>query len=494
MRQRKKTILSIMLLLVLMPFQNCSNRMEGINAATSGSSILSSVTSAPATIPATTPAPLPATTPVTALSFTQTPALATTQTSALFAFAATTSAPGALLIQCALDGSAFSNCTSPVNLTNLPASIHQFAVQATDSAGKVTAINYSWTISLAPVTTPAVAPVTSGMKSIFIGSGQGFRTMMSCDDGLSWIHDQTDAGALVGGESPGTSRGMDSGNGYIYAKYGWGSDPNNISYKGTIRRSRDGVNWDVIFTGDWGGGVAYGKDLLFTASASWDGNWQISSNNGLSWTKLTDPAVTSISGIPDHPPVFRLKDKIFISGRNQKIALSYDQGRTWTLLTSGFLGDSEARSFAEGNGVIVSFSFDYSTNNGTVSRSTDNGKTWTGSVLGGLWSPIIFNGTEFVGLSQGKTWKSSDGIKWSTTITKIDGVDAPPWWEITAQFNPVTGTYVGISSGWQQDYDKQRAYRSKDGINWTTLDATKFKGGNPMQTMIVGEIEAKYCP
>ena len=40
----------------------------------------------------------------------------------------------------------------------------------------------------------------------------------------------------------------------------------------------------------------------------------------------------------------------------------------------------------------------------------------------------------------------------------------------------------------------QKAFRSSDGINWITLDPTKFKGGTSMHTMIVGDIESKYCP
>ena len=77
---------------------------------------------------------------------------------------------------------------------------------------------------------------------------------------------------------------------------------------------------------------------------------------------------------------------------------------------------------------------------------------------------------------------------------KIDGLDAPTGWKAAIQYNPKSGTYVGIINSWATSNANQKAYRSKDGINWTTLDSTKFKGGTIMLTMIVGEIESKYCP
>ncbi len=416
------------------------------------------------------------------ISFIQTPAFSTAETSGQFSFKLVNAGLKISSIECSLDNSAYAACTSPHSLSNLSVGPHQFSILTTDASGNIATLKYSWTVNSvsAPAPTPSVLT-----KSIFIGSGHGGRTVMSCDDGLSWINDRLDIGADTGDHSASASRGIDAGNGFIYANYGWG-------YNGSVRRSPDGINWTVIHDGTWGGGIAYGKDYLFHGAEG--GGWFLSNNNGTSWLQLKSADIGDINNQFDHPSITRLNNKIFVYGRNQKLGISYDQGRTWKLITSGFLGNTERRTFAEGNGVIVSFSYDYAINEGNVSRSTDNGQTWTGFVLGGNWSQIVFNGSQFVGWSRGQTWKSSDGLTWTSSPTKIDGILAPGWWTATTQYNPNTGTYVGILSAWANEYDKQKAYRSKDGINWTTLDATKFKGGTSMHSMIVGEIDQKYCP
>ena len=196
-----------------------------------------------------------------------------------------------------------------------------------------------------------------------------------------------------------------------------------------------------------------------------------------------------------HLNVTHLNDKIFITSSDQKLGISYDQGRTWALVANpGFVGNTGARYFAEGNGVIISVSYEEGTGQGNVSRSTDNGKTWTLFKMGRIWSPPIFYGSQFIAWSDGKTWFSSDGLSWSNVITKIDGQDAPSYWPTATAYNSKTGTFIAIRSGWNQVNENQKAYRSKDGINWTSLDATKFKGGNSVTRATIGEIETKYCP
>lgn len=426
----------------------------------------------------TTPPPADAQPPT--LSFITTPPTTTQLTTAQFQFSAADAGSGLVSVKCALDSAALTNCVSPINLSNLTATGHIYSVEATDFAGNKNKITYTWIIA-AP--TPLPPPINANMKSIFMSSGHGGRTLMSCDDGLSWINDRSDAGADAGDHSASAGRGLDAGGGYFYANFGWG-------YDGSLRRSQDGINWTVIHNGSWGGGVAYGKDSLFHGTEG--GNWYTSINNGTSWVKLVVPNFDVYQSF-DHPSVSRLNNKIFVSGRNQKVGISYDQGKTWTLLTSGFLGDTEQRSFAEGNGLIVSLSFNYGTNTGNVSRSLDQGKTWTGFNLGGNWSSIVFNGSQFMAWSNGKVWRSTDGLNWTSTAIKIDGQIASSF-EAATRYNPTTGTYVAILNGWQKENANQKAYRSKDGENWTTLANTKFTGGNHIESIIVGEIESKYCP
>ena len=418
------------------------------------------------------------------LSFTQTPAASTTSTSAQFVFtSADANGSGIVSTQCSLDSAAFTNCTSPKDLSNLQQAAHKFSVQVKDQAGNTTTIEHNWTVN-AVVTPPPPSPAVP-MKTIFMGQGHGGRTLMSCDGGLSWINNRFDAGVDAGDHSVGAARGLDAGDGYFYANFGWG-------YNGPLRRSRDGINWEVIQTGHWGGGIAYGKDILFRYAEA--GAWYNSTNQGQTWTDLTNAQLGIDGNQFDHPSVRRIGNKIFVVGRNQKMGVSHDQGKTWKLVSAGLLGNTEQRNFAEGNGIIVSFSYDYVNNTGNISRSTDNGLTWTGAVMGGMWSQPAFNGTHFVAWSQGKTWKSTDGLNWTNEVMKINGTNASAGWKAVTQYSPTTGSYVAILSGWQQEYANQKAFRSTDGVNWTTLDATKYEGGTSMKQIITGEIESKYCP
>ena len=81
------------------------------------------------------------------------PANPTNQTTASFAFSATGGVTG---YQCALDGSAFTACTSPRSYTGLPAGSHTFQVRAVKSGSTGSAVSYPWTIDL---TTPKVSSI-----------------------------------------------------------------------------------------------------------------------------------------------------------------------------------------------------------------------------------------------------------------------------------------------------------------------------------------------
>lgn len=80
------------------------------------------------------------------LSFTQPPTNSTSN-SVTITFTAT-DASGALdLLQCSLNNTAFSNCTSPVSLNNLAIGNQNFRVQARDRAGNSSMISANWMVS-----------------------------------------------------------------------------------------------------------------------------------------------------------------------------------------------------------------------------------------------------------------------------------------------------------------------------------------------------------
>lgn len=81
------------------------------------------------------------------LALTQTPASSTSATTAIFAFSASDAGSGIAQVQCSLNNVAFSNCTSPINLTGLSVRAHNFRIQARDNAGNTSLVSYNWTVT-----------------------------------------------------------------------------------------------------------------------------------------------------------------------------------------------------------------------------------------------------------------------------------------------------------------------------------------------------------
>ncbi|WP_406694983.1 Ig-like domain-containing protein [Singulisphaera sp. Ch08] len=102
-----------------------------------------------------------------AATFTSTPQALTSATTASFAFNVVdnASASGQLLVQYSLDGGAFVNATSPVNLSGLSLGTHSILLKVTDQAGNEGTTAYEWTITPPLQTTLYVdASNTSGIE------------------------------------------------------------------------------------------------------------------------------------------------------------------------------------------------------------------------------------------------------------------------------------------------------------------------------------------
>lgn len=422
------------------------------------------------------------------LSFTQTPGSSTTSTSAQFVFtSADINGSGIASTQCSLDNATFANCTSPKDITSLSVAAHKFSVQVKDRAGNTTTVEHSWAVN-AVVVPPPSEPPASNMKKVFFATGHMGRTLISCDGGSTWIKDRSDNNTNYCASNdcdhtPYASVGADSNGGYLYTNNGWGVN-------GTLKRSRDGVNWTTIDSGSWGGGVAAGSNKIVHVKEG--GTWTQSSVSNISWSKINDVVTTQIS----YPGVFRVGGKIFVSGRGPLLALSTDEGASWSNLPNAMSGSTNRRKFAEGNGIVVATSFAHRQNLptlGYVSRSTDQGQTWTSIELGSEITNLVFNGTHFMFISNGLVYKSTDGVSWTNTKMMINGSVAPEWWIGTVSYNPDTKTYAAINGGWATNYSSQYALKSTDGINWTKLVSPAFIGGHDIISMMTAEIESLYC-
>lgn len=118
-----------------------------------------------------------------------------------------------------------------------------------------TSLTSSSLLAPSPLTQPDTSTNPGKKVQVFIAAGKVGRTLMSCDDGLTWIHDRSDNDStrcwtegpnnLECDHATSSFTGMDvSDDGFFYNQYGWCGN-------GTIRRSRDYSTWEVIKSDEW---------------------------------------------------------------------------------------------------------------------------------------------------------------------------------------------------------------------------------------------------
>ncbi|MDB5389329.1 MAG: hypothetical protein JWM11_4975 [Planctomycetaceae bacterium] len=328
---------------------------------------------------------------------------------------------------------------------------------------------------------------------VFLAAGKLGRTVMSIDDGVSWIHDKSDDDSarcwceksdphyVECDHDPRSFTGLAaSADGWFYTQYGWG-------YPGTVRRSRNFIDWEVVRKDVWGGGLAVSANVVVSLS---NGRRWRSVDHGITWTEVSDSLDWG-----GHPFVKNVGDTLFAVGReDRQFKISKDAGESWRLLPDVNAGWSD--SIVVGNGILVSMGTRRLKDQPPVActaRSSDGGMTWSGQELlpGKTWAAnVVFNGNEFVNWADGQRYHSLDGIKWTATPMTTGSLN-PKHWSANVALNPSTGTYVAILNVWGNFYEKQKAYRSKDGISWRELDAEHFKGGHPLGRIILSRIPRK---
>ena len=311
---------------------------------------------------------------------------------------------------------------------------------------------------------------------------------MSCDGGLSWVGDKSDGDSarcfqndLDCDHGEGAGRGLvASPGGETYVSFGWG-------HPSKLKRSLDGITWTGITPPNLNDTFA---NLGFADGRLVGGATPIlyTDDKGATWKTGSDPKLAVSNFRETYSFTHASSSRILLmgdsGGGSNAGVYSTDKGVTWKAMTKPQL--CTHGQLAYGNGVAVLFG----NNGGRQCRSTDGGATWT--LLPAIAPDIetvVFGDGKFFGYVGGDVWESANGQTW-TKKARVGGGDLA-----LVAYSPALKVYVGFQQGWDSWYDKQKAYRSTDGITWTALAAGKFKGGHPLNYVIPTLVtKSATCP
>lgn len=335
-----------------------------------------------------------------------------------------------------------------------------------------------------PQQDPVTEPPPAGGVGLFVAQGDMGRISVSCDDGRSWVMDESeDDSVRCYGDSnfdcnhtAGAARGIAFGDGAFVATFGWGQP-------GAVRRSRNAMDWEDVLVGQTFAGVTYGAGSWLAASPY----AQFSTDGAGSWTAPDDMQVPTWnvrrSGFAAHG-----EGRFLMVGDDNAWGVSQDGGRTFaaprTLPAACGQSIQWAGGIAYGAGVWLVVGGD-----GVACRSTDGGDTWVeGSVGSDVSGQLIWTGTEFMTWGGGQRLVSSDGASWTAQ-------GMTPSFQIGAVARSDAGTFVAVNGNWQGWYENQQFYRSEDGLQWEALAEDRFVGSHPVGFIAFGRAEASdLCP
>jgi hypothetical protein len=341
-----------------------------------------------------------------------------------------------------------------------------------------------------PLPQPTPTPVP-GKVDVLIASGHMSRTVLSCDDGRTWIHDQSanDATRCWVDGNPNyvecdhtaySANGLEYNDGWFFTSSGWG-------FPGAIRRSQDGFNWQTVHTASLANGLTFINNILYV---QWGRGYR-STDLGSTLTPLSMDGLQSLS----FPAVKRLNNLMIATGRNdspQRFAISRDQGLSWifpnTMQVDWIrkVASSEIRMVAIGHN---------DSNTSYSAASTDGGATWTirQKTSNYRWEQLVFDGEKFISWGNGQRWISFDGLSWMGQPFTYENIGNQSF-NGPIEYNPTTKTLVMITNNWGSYYTNQKALRSIDGgLTWTVLSANAFRGGHPIRFLVRGQVNQSAC-
>lgn len=314
---------------------------------------------------------------------------------------------------------------------------------------------------------------------VFVAQGYVGRTTISCDDGRSWIADQSmdesvRCNRVDCDHHPGRGMGILFSGEHFIATYGWGGN-------GSVKRSADALTWETTMMGPTFGGVTTGNDLVLLGSSV----PRMSDDEGESWQSAGTPMLAAWNvrrtGFAGDRFLLVAEDS-----RESDLGISDGSGRWWNasvfppecgqaIQNDGGIGQAgEAMVIIGGDGIVC--------------RSTDGGATWASTSLGtSIPSRTIEVGDELWVWGRGRLFKTTDGMRFTETPTVPNDI------VIGAVARSPEGTFVAVQGGWDQWYERQRFYRSEDGVRWAELSAANYHRGHPIHAIAHGEVDAATC-
>ncbi len=343
----------------------------------------------------------------------------------------------------------------------------------------------------------------TGRVWAFVAQGHLARTAVSCDQGRTWVADRDDAPANArcwqqppGGveiecdHQPTSGRGIGFGKEHVVANFGWGPP-------GSVRRSRDGLNWETVETGKAYASTVNVEGRLLFASAS----PSVSDDDGE--TMMTAPYLGGM-GTVRRGGGGDLDGGVFVLSGDNALAVNRSGGLSgWQVKNApaACRAPLTVGGISVGNGVIVI------AGSGGVCVSPDRGDTWTpvSNVGGTVRSTLLWTGSSFVffGTTSSGTrarFESSDGSSWTSTPTQVrrplaDGGVTTAAGPSIGVVGYGDGTFVAVNDEWGRWYEQQEFFRSDDGVLWEALPKSAFKGSHPITHITFGELDrGGACP
>lgn len=313
----------------------------------------------------------------------------------------------------------------------------------------------------------ATAEPPAGTVPLVVAYGHGDRTVVSLDDGKTWIANQ-----YVEDGEPDDKRYSENQMRAIDLEYDNGVFVKWLGWNGPVKvsRSTNGVDWDLVIDRDkgWAWSGAGANDVFLYGT-------------GRSGYRSTDRAQTweeTEAGV-------RIGHSQFLHGEGDRwikygdglVAYSTDNGITWQ---QGKLSDPEKSHCLKGDGAFGDGNFAIVGSRGAKGArgpylgcwSSDGGETWQlSNEIEDRPAGVLWTGQRFLLYTRvGMVYESATGATW----TKVEQATSN-----TRGFGSFTrtdkGTYIAIEGhgGKPKSGTKTEIFRSTDGLNWevVTFDA-----------------------